>query len=49
MFNAHFDHPLTIAIAAASGVRVGDSLMWRGLSRMTRRSDPHRIDRGVPR
>jgi hypothetical protein len=49
MFNAHFDPPLTTAIAAGWGVRVGDSLMWRGLSRMTRRSDPHPIDRGVPR
>ena len=48
MFNAQIKHPLTTAIAAGSGVRVG-SLMWRGLSRMTRRSDPHPIDRGVLR
>jgi hypothetical protein len=49
MFNAHFDHPLTTAIAAGSGARVGDSLVWRGLPRMMRRCDPHPIDRGVPR
>jgi hypothetical protein len=49
MFNAHFDHPLTTAIAAGSGVRVGDSLLWEGLLRMTRRTAPHPIDRGVTR
>ena len=49
MFNAHFDHPLTTAIAAGSGVRVGDSLLWEGLSRMAPRHAPHPIDRGVSR
>ena len=34
MFNAHLDHPLTTAIAAGPGVRVGDSLLWEGLSRI---------------
>ena len=49
LLNAHTEHPLTTAIAAGSGVRVGDSLLWEGLSRMARRSTPHPFDRDVTR
>ena len=47
MLNAHVEHPLTTAIAAGSGVRVGGGLVWQGLSRMARSASPHPIDRGV--
>jgi hypothetical protein len=49
MFNAHNFHPLTTAIAAGTGARVGGSLKFDWLQDMTTRTSPHPIDRDVSR
>ena len=49
MFNAHSFFPLTTAIAAGTGARVGGSLMFAWLPGMAKRTAPHPIDRGIPR
>jgi len=49
MFNAHNFYPLTTAIAAGTGARVGASLISRWLPGMAMRTSPHPIDRGVSR
>jgi hypothetical protein len=49
MFNAHNSFPLTTAIAAGTGARVGGSLLLVWLPGMTKRTSPHPIDRGVSR
>jgi hypothetical protein len=49
MFNAHNHFPLTTAIAAGTGARVGGSLISDGLPGMAKRPSPHPIDRGVSR
>ena len=49
MFNAHNFYPLTTAIAAGTGARVGGSLIAKGLPGMAKLPSLHPIDRGVPR
>jgi len=49
MSNAHNMHPLTTAIAAGIGARVGQSRMSSWLPDIAKRTSLHPIDRGVSR
>jgi len=49
MINAHNFYPLTTAIAAGTGARVGGSLMSDRLQGIAKRIAPQPIDRGVSR